>query len=448
MQKTEVKNSILYLLWIGFFAAALVLVPGYLGMIIARNQWQMLMLLVLGIGLISLYFSEFRYLIFCSFIVFLFAESGNAHVSTILGTLRWILLGTMSITALFHWIMGRVPSRFRSIDFWAVAFLGLAFYSYNYSIASSLTFERSLATTLLYLAVFWGVWIYVQEERNITIVIHDFLRISFVVFLLGFKSLTHDRFLGLFSNPNSVAAYSTLIAPLALWKYVQDRKKFDLFFLFIVFVSLTLTQSRGGMIGAVVGATYFLIMNKPKKRPVIFMCAVFFLTLFFLYLELFGTSLVREFFRLENFATGSGRFEAWREVWRLIKLRPWLGYGFGTEDQLFARFDIIFMEHTGAYAHNTFLGLVSQVGIIGAFIFFVPLFYFIFYQTYFLNQIPLSEKRSLHLAINASIIAVLALGFFESMIYSAGNPFSFPFWILVVFSYQLSGTYITNEDKI
>jgi len=95
-----------------------------------------------------------------------------------------------------------------------------------------------------------------------------------------------------------------------------------------------------------------------------------------LYHELFDVASIVTFLRFDwqELVEGGGRIEGWAEVARFIADRPWFGYGFGTEDQLFYRFDIIFDVHAGASAHNSYLGVVTQIGLVGAALFYVPFF--------------------------------------------------------------------------
>ena len=443
LPKLAQRKVIYYLFWAGCFIAAIIILPSYLGSLIAKNQWQMLWFLALGLLIIALYFSEFRYLIFCTAVVMLLANNQNDRIVIIFGSLRWIFLITMAVVAAAHWVLGRVPSRIRFMDLWAVAFLGLAFYSQSYSITPALTFERSVSTALFYLAVFWGGWIYIQDEAKIPVIARDLVKISFLFLLVGLISLTQNRFFGAFSNPNSVGVFSAILAPLAFWSYLCERKQYALILITLIAIGLFFSQSRGGIISTAVSVAYFLMLYRRKHAHALIIL-FFFLGASLLYAELFGSSFFQQYFRWENLATGGGRLEAWKEVIRLIALRPWWGYGFGTEDQLFIKFDIVFLEHAGAYAHNSYIGLISQLGFIGAFIFFVPLILFFLNNAYQVSRIVSDQERWLGLALNASILGGLANAFFESWLYSAGNSFTFPFWVIVIMAYQMAHA-VTRE---
>jgi len=75
MERSESRRVIWYLLWLSGFSIVLLLLPSYLGLLIARNQWPLLWLLALGFMVITLYFSEFRYLIFVTSLVLILANS-------------------------------------------------------------------------------------------------------------------------------------------------------------------------------------------------------------------------------------------------------------------------------------------------------------------------------------------------------------------------------------
>lgn len=447
MQRSVSGNFVLYLLGVGVFAAALIGLPTYLGNLIAKNQWQVLWLLALGFAVITLFFSEMRYLVVCATASFLLAACYHEPIARACFTLRWVFLITLAIAAVIHWVLGRVPTRLRLIDLWAVAFLGLAFYSETYSIFPSLTLERSIATTFFYLAVFWGVWIYIQDETKIQVILQDFISLSFALFLIGFLLLGKGRFSGVFISPNAVGAYAAVLTPIVLWSFLCTERRLSLFLLVLMGIALILSQSRAGIVSTLIGAGYFFMLYQRRYRSTVLLWLIFSFGALFLYAELFGASIIEQYFRFETLSSGSGRLEAWKEVLRLIRVRPWWGYGFGTEDQLFKLFDVVFQEHSGAYAHNSYIGLVSQLGLVGAAIFYVPLFLFFFFRTVQLNRMDAGKELWLQAAIQGAILGGLVNVFFESWLYSVGSSFTFSFWMFVIFSYHLARRRLGMENQ-
>ena len=437
MQRLEVKSIGFYLLWLGCFGIALIALPYSLGSFIAHNEWQMIGFAVLGITVSTLYFIEARYLILCTAICLIFADSRIVFVSESFMTIRWVFLIALAIRALAHWILGRVPTRLRGIDLWILSFLALAFYSQTYSIAPSLTLQRSASALLLYLAIFWGVWNYVQDTTKILIVISDFLKASFLLFLLGFLFIGNGRFAGLFTNPNGLGLFTSLLTPLAVGIFLLWRKPWLAYLILTIGINLLLCGSRGAIFAVGIGTAYVLWYYYRDQKHFILTFPLFFLLLCLLYTALFDWSWLAGYLRWDTLSVGGGRWEGWREVLRLIKLRPWLGYGFGTEDRLFYAFDIFFLYHAGAYAHNSYLGLASQLGLVGVFLLFAPLTFFLIRNSRQIAHTPSRELGLLQSTLTGSIIAGLVHAIFESWIYSVGNAFAFLFWIIVVFAYRL-----------
>jgi len=437
MQRLEAKSVGFYLIWVCCFGIALIVLPYYLGSLIVRNNWQVMGLLVLGVAVSTLYFAEARYLILCTAVCFFFASSKISLISETLMTFRWVFLVTLSIRALVQWISGRVPTRLRGMDLWALSFITVVLYSQTYSLLPYVTLQRSVSVILLYLAVFWGVWNYAQDETRIPIVINDLLKSSFLFLVLGLLLIVKGRFAGLFASPNALGLFTALLMPLAVGNFLQERKPWLLYLVVLIGVNLILCGARTAILATAVGTGYVFWNHYRTKKHLMLTLLLFFLASAFLYLGLFDWSWLADYIRLGTLNTGSGRWEAWREVLRLIKLRPWLGYGFGTEDHLFYTFDIFFLEHSGAYAHNSYLGLISQLGLIGAFLLFAPLGFFLVRNSYQISRTSLQELHWFQPALTGSLLAGLVYAMFESWIYSVGSPFTFLFWVIVIFSYRL-----------
>ena len=207
MRESDTKSVSFYFLWVGFLAVALIFLPHYLGSLIARNQWQLLSLLAFGSVLAALYFMEGRYLILCTYASLLLAVTHVGNFAPLFGKLRWVFLATLAMRGVGNWVLGRVPARLRVVDLWAFAFLALAFFSQSYSILPDLTFQRSVAAAIFYLAVFWGVWSYVQSESKITFVVQDLVKLAFFILFVGPLANQKGRFVGFFANPNAFGLF-------------------------------------------------------------------------------------------------------------------------------------------------------------------------------------------------------------------------------------------------
>ncbi len=435
--RLRTPKTFFYLLGICAFVITLIFLPGFLGMFIAQNQWSTIWVLALGCMLITLCFVDFRHLIFFTALTFLLANCRIDGIAFLSMALRWVFLIAMATVAFWNWMSGKVKERLRLIDLWVLGFIGLAFYSQTYSIMPWLTVQRSSTLVLFYLAVFWGVSHYMDDEKKVTTMIHQFLYVTFPLFLIGFGMGISGPFSGIFKNPNTVGVIISLLMPLAFWSYLCEKKKSAFYFIILFAISLFLSKSRAGILATAIASGYFLFSYYRTHRAPILTWIVVFAGSAFLYAELFGYSFFKNYLKWETLSVGGGRFEAWPEVIRLVKLRPWLGFGFGTEDHLFLHFDLVFMNHAGAYAHNSYLGLASQLGIVGVVLFFIPLFFIFFWRAYQLHKIPSEKSFPLLLALNASILGGLINAFFESWLYTVGSAFAFPFWCFVIAQLQM-----------
>lgn len=434
----------------------LLIVPYATGYFVATETFRVIEIVFLFAILIPLMFAESRYLIVATALVLLLSGIHVLAVSERCMILRWVFLIALALRAVMDRLLRRVSMHFRSVDLWAFTVLALAFFSQSYSLFPQLTLQRNLSLVFLYLATFWGVSNYVQDEDRARIIVHDFLKIAFVIFLLGLTvffrvDAERGRFMGFFLNPNAIGFYAILILPLSLWSLHSEGKKWVAFLILLILVSLLLSRPRAGMIGAAISVGYYLSFYRFWQRRALWTCLFFIPVILVLYHELFGLTSIVTFLRMDwkTFMEGGGRLEAWGAVLRLIALRPWLGYGFGTEDRLFEEFDIIFKQHQGAYAHNAYLGFTSQLGLIGSAIFFIPLIFFFFHRSYQISRTPLGDSTyGLRLAINAVFLGILFHAFFESHLYSAGNAFIFSFWALVVVAYQLDRLLAYNDSRV
>ena len=80
--------------------------------------------------------------------------------------------------------------------------------------------------------------------------------------------------------------------------------------------------------------------------------------------SLYGSGVWTRFFELER--SGQVRFELYQQVWDMILRAPWLGYGGGSFEQAYPLFHRppVFNEQVWDRAHNTYLALWSELGLI------------------------------------------------------------------------------------
>jgi O-antigen ligase len=178
-----------------------------------------------------------------------------------------------------------------------------------------------------------------------------------------------------FTHPNSLGGFLTVVIPLLLGGSLIKGKssgwKFVPVFFIIAVWSLVLTFSRASWLGVIIGVLFFAFFawNKRFLRVVLIFCLLAVLIgPFFL-----NSPQLREEFRLsdKNVSVTTGwRWQVWKDSLEMIKEKPLLGHGINTFMPLFQEYRSNISGQAGdiwtpTYAHNTFLQLLTETGILG-----------------------------------------------------------------------------------
>ncbi len=471
-------------------------------------------------------------------------QNGNVEyvisLREVLSYLRWLPLILMVIYVVWIVINRRMLTRsVYKADKYAIVFLSFSVISCIYSIDPRMTLLRSASLWLMYLAVFWGVWFFVDifgvesiirvilNTASIVFVVHIFFAVMYPQ--VAFPYL--GRFEGWTINPGTVAGYSAVVLPLALCFALKSSKITHWLLVSAIVVVLIMSQTRTELIASMCGSLFFLLFVLPNKRLVsvvlvscVFLVATIWIQfgsvlfpqgtefswnrlfvfesvyenksddLTFLEKLSIGTTdeslfisddiqdlenideslfvgdntqdlenkdvlipedmsqstekvdrdssnqigtitnirtLRRDNPRIQHITTLSSRTEKWMAGLQYLIQRPLLGYGFGTEDKLFAYHGVQenLYVRTGSYLHNAYLGLALQLGLIGALLLYLPLLIL------FVNTVRISINFSTD-DFNIACLSVLLVGMISAVassdIYSMGNSKSVPFWISVM----------------
>lgn len=149
---------------------------------------------------------------------------------------------------------------------------------------------------------------------------------------------------------------------------------------------------------------------------------------------LFGQPILSRFlssFVLED-TSSTARVVLWREAIENIKERPLLGTGLGNyilavnpaEDY-----------RTPYYAHNLYLDVATELGLVGLFFFLLILFIPLFFSVRNYTQ----TKNFFSLSLSAALVLYLTHSFFETALYSVH--------ILPLLLFVLSLALLSNENE-
>ena len=448
--------------------------------------------------------------------VFLFACGSSSLVdATRVGhTTRWVaLFAVCGLALLAAWVtVRRTGMPWRALRFagFPAAFLAIALQSATWSARPRLTFERAMSLAVLLAA---AIALAIASRVDL-----DLRRRVFVGLALGASAVgvagvlmavagmpesrqpgggrNPWRFQGFGQNPNTVAVLAAVALPIIAWlglTAVSPRARGAWGASFLVLLGTTVaSQSRGGLIGAFVGAALvlgLLIERWPRKAVAI--AALGAVIAFGVVLRQVTTQAPPPFVsavqrgvnpnvtvgkggatgkrghhgkksnhrrgvtagqlpqRTDEIGNpglsthnvtviGSGRIAAWLGALKLIRDRPLLGYGFGTEEIVFVDRWYFFQ---GARTENSVLGILLQMGLIGL----LPLLAFLMVLVRTGARAFRSAEEAVRLQAVAPLgvlAAAVVLVFVQSYVYSVGNVATVTVWVALF----LLGAGVAGEE--
>ena len=395
------------------------------------------------IGFSLLFFSR-GILIFLTVLCLVLAQSPFPKIESAGLFLRWVFFALFSLHVFGDIFLGRTVRNIKIFDVLAIVFVIYALLSSFYSPFPILSRQRAMTVLFLYISVFWIIWKYAYDEGPEKVV-YLILRATILIFILSYLMIfaspslvfLSGRFQGIFQNPNSVGITCAILLPLSLWHFLETKKRTALFLFFLMLVALFLSASRNAINATTVAMLYFIYLSSRKYRLSVFLVSLALILMVSWSIQILATHLFQVYYRTETISTIGGRIEVWPYAWDLIRERPIFGYGFGVEDRILSFKYIVFKKPPpGGYMHNSYLGMMLQLGIVGFIILYSPLFILLFkelsltFKELYLRQD--SKTPTLRYALQASFISGLLCCIFESWIYSVGNAQAFPFWVIIM----------------
>lgn len=188
--------------------------------------------------------------------------------------------------------------------------------------------------------------------------------------LVNIGGATWLRLTSVFPDPHVAAFFFGMTAWLSVGAWLSTRQRFFLVAAIILFLADLLTFSRGGSLGLVMSAlVFFLVVPLLRVTTQLKTVLVFGVGPL---LVLFGWPIIERFWSSFTLADTSAlsRLELWQTAITTFLAHPWFGVGLGQYAELMYPFQ---SEGVPYYAHNLFLDLVVEGGIIGALPFFLLL---------------------------------------------------------------------------
>ncbi|MDD5431486.1 MAG: O-antigen ligase family protein [Candidatus Omnitrophica bacterium] len=322
----------------------------------------------------------------------------------------------------------------------AICFLSI-FISNNLGISTRTFFGKILQDVMFLFIVAETL----NTEERLKIFIYIFISSSLLLGIDGiYQFFTHKDFIrnrpyfgiprihATFSSANDYGCYLAALLPFSVAVFFEAlRRKIKSKYFFIVvfillFICLMLTVSRGAWF-AFLGS--ILLMSIWVKAIWIIMAVIGIVLLvlnqsFFPYLR----ERLSNFFVFSDQSSGDRRM-MWEAAFKMFLSKPWLGVGIGTFMFNFKNFVSKDYPFTTPYAHNCYLQIASEIGIIGLLAFLLILGAFFYKNIKTLNLRSNNYSWYILLATTASVLGYCVQMVVDTIFYSL--DLGILFWLLL-----------------
>ncbi len=350
---------------------------------------------------------------------------------------RWVVLIIGFIMVVNH-AFKREPrhtSRLYHVDGIIFLFLSIFLYSASWSISPTYTYSRVISLFLLYTCSFWLLWRYAEQftsEILIKYLLYTITGVLALNLIYGSIFQTHEflssRFQGFFVNPNNIGIITCLALPLAFGKYLLTRQRIDALVVLIISLNLIAAGSRSAMLGvmfAIIAIIISFIVIRPS-RAILFAVMGVIVILLFTRTAYFEDQILRE----QTLENASNRTLFWDIAKIHIQKRPYLGHGFGSDAVFHAYYgiDLKKLGLRGYGAMSSYYGLAVAMG------WPVTILFYFLLVSFIIGSMVIYWKDYYLMTLLGVLASGVIVSIFESVIYSAGNAFSFLFWVCLMLS--------------
>ncbi len=195
--------------------------------------------------------------------------------------------------------------------------------------------------------------------------------IIYIYSYYGFETVIHSKnlvHLG-WGYSNFIAVIFVLLIPVALYKYLDNKRYYLQYFLLdiISIISLILTLSRGAIVGAAVALTLFFIIYVRKYFLIRYGSIIGVISLIVIKIQKvnsFYSSIIDRFFTGE-FMDNNGRFPLYKLAFEKFVDKIWFGNGLRSSKYMISHF----LDGHNSHYHNFILQIAATLGIVGLILF-------------------------------------------------------------------------------
>lgn len=278
------------------------------------------------------------------------------------------------------------------------------------------------------LASFNGVWQYIFGK--------DFIRGHILQSAIGLKRST-----AAFPNPNVFGVYLSAVTPLIIGLtlyYFRGAKKIIMFIVSaLATTGIILALSRGTGLALYLAVLFISICRKNK----VVLTALLVLLLIFPFI---APQDIKDWAKKVNynpiiFMCNADRISIYRNTANMIKHHPIIGVGINTFSRNYFQYKLPEPDDAKSgdsmYAHNHFLQMAGEIGLLGLGIFFWLLFRLFKKSAYIYRNLKDEYYKIISLCLFACLLAFLINGLTETSLYY--SRVAMIFWYLIGFCLSL-----------
>lgn len=264
--------------------------------------------------------------------------------------------------------------------------------------------------------------------------------------LFRHRRLFQGRVTASFINPNDLGSYLVTVIPVTfalIFSRVKNKNIFGLLIAISVIscAALMLTLSKGAITAFVLSLVFFCLYTKKRYLLSILLSMLLLLPVLHIF---FNFSLANFTTRIFSFINDTGAIDRkflWSAALRMFVHSPIFGVGLGTFMENYQKF---WLKPTAeiSYAHNCYLQILAETGIIGLVTFLSFLF------IWFTGTLKTLSRRAdpfysfSFLGLSTGLVAYLINSFVDTNFYSL--PIAVLFWFILGLQ-QAAGRLVKSE---
>ena len=404
-------------------------------------------------------------------IFFIFAPYEHKYFGKIcfwIGISDWLLINLLKYKHKFYSALIPVNPLNKPLLFFGISCALSIFFSLNPYDSQSIFFERYL----LYLFFFWmGVWLIANFKNNLYILISVLIFSSFIFGLGGVWSYFTYRYIirtpalygriwwvfGKWIPYYGFPLYLTYFTPLSLFIFIFAKDKWlksaCLINIILLFLCLIWNHSRAAWGSVMLSLLFVSFLNRNKKiLPLSLTVSVL-----VIFLILFSFSFTTMKDRIKTIlypSQWSFRLPLYNSAISIFRDYPILGTGIGMYGRVLHTpkyelpHDYPIPKKLNLHAHNTYLEIAAEMGIIGL-LTFIGIFMVFFRKALILinklDREDLEYERAMFLGLMGTVLAILIFAFSTTII-TVGVNNSLYFWLLLGITVGLMQINLPNSQ--